>query len=58
MYINIIHHKKKSPKNFIHNLSFEVYMQFSNFLKGIILSQIYSIHLGFSLFVGFKELID
>jgi len=27
MYINIIHHKKKSPKNSIGNPSFEVYIQ-------------------------------
>jgi len=27
MYINIIHHKKNSPKNAIHNPSFEVYIQ-------------------------------
>jgi hypothetical protein len=27
-YINIIHLKKNSPKNSIHNLSFEIYMQF------------------------------
>jgi hypothetical protein len=27
MYTNIIHHKKKSPKNSIHNPSFELYIQ-------------------------------
>jgi len=27
MFINIIHHKKKTPKNSIHNPSFEIYIQ-------------------------------
>jgi hypothetical protein len=27
MYINVMHHKKNSPKNFIHNFSFEIYIQ-------------------------------
>jgi hypothetical protein len=28
MYINCMHHKKKSPNNSTHNVSFETYMQF------------------------------
>ncbi len=34
MYINIIHHKKNSPNNSIHNLSFEIYIQYFKLCDG------------------------
>jgi len=58
MYINVMHHKKNSPKNFIHNFSFEIYIQIFKLYDEIILSQIYSIHSNFSMFVGFSKIID
>jgi hypothetical protein len=47
--------QKKSPKKFTHNPSFEVYMQKIQIMWCVILSQIYSIHSFFSLFVRFLE---
>jgi len=34
MYINIIHHKKNSPKNSIHNFSFEICIQIFQIYDG------------------------
>jgi hypothetical protein len=46
--------QKISPKNFTHNPSFEIYISiFSNFVMGIILSQIFSISSNSSIFIGF-----
>jgi len=42
MYINIIHHKKNSPKNFIHNLTFEIYMQFFQILWQVLFCHKYT----------------
>jgi hypothetical protein len=57
MYINIKHHKKSSPKNSMHNPSFDIF-KISNYVKNIILSWIYSICSNFSMFVEFFKIID
>jgi hypothetical protein len=54
-YINIIHYKKIDPIIPFTTLVLKYICNFSNFVIGIILSLIYSIHSSFSLFVGFKK---
>jgi hypothetical protein len=52
------HTSSKNSSNFFHNLSFEIYVcKISNFMIGIILSQIYSICPKFSMFVEFLKLL-
>jgi hypothetical protein len=58
MYINSIHHKKTHPKIPSTTLLFKYIFKISNFVMGIIWSQIYSIHSKFSIFVGIFKIID
>jgi hypothetical protein len=58
MYINIIHHKKIHPRIPSATLVLKYIFKFSNCMMGIILSQIYSIHSNFSMFVEFFKIID
>jgi hypothetical protein len=53
MYINIIHHKKIHPRIPSTTLVLKYIFKFSNFVMGIILSQICFIHSKFSMFVEF-----
>jgi hypothetical protein len=52
--INIIHHKKNSPKNFTYDLRFEEYMQFSTSMTSINFSKTSSIHSRFLIFLELK----
>ncbi len=58
MYINIIHHKKIHPKIPSTTLVLKYIFKISNSMMGIILSQLYSIHSKFSMFVEFFKVID
>jgi hypothetical protein len=58
MYINVIHHSKIHLRIPYTTLVWKYIFNFSNFMMGNILSQIYSIHSNFSMFVGFFKIID
>jgi len=58
MDINIMHHKKIHPRIPSTTLFFKYMFKFSNFVMGIILSQIYTIHSKFSMFFGVFKKID
>jgi hypothetical protein len=58
MYINIIPHKEIHPKIPPITSILKYICNFSNYVMGIILSQLYFIHSSFSMFVGFLKIID
>ncbi len=53
-----MHHKKIHPRIPLTTLLFKYIFKFSNFVMGIIWSQIYSIHSNSLMFVGIFKIID
>jgi len=59
MYINIIHHKKIHSRIPFTTLVLKYIFKISNSMMGIIIwSQIYFIHLNFSMFIELKKKIE